>query len=97
MWLPVVSWHGPPRRASTPARAVNRGIAASLTLNGASHRLDNRVIDTLPSIRAGIDRPATTAEFSTDIDTYVFSGRSVQRCEKGNGILVTVAASLLSR
>ena len=29
-----------------------------LTLKGASHRLRNRGIDTLPSIGAGIDQPA---------------------------------------
>ena len=84
--LPFSSWGGVFGDQAVAAAMIDRIVhhADVLTLKGASYRLRNRGIDTLPSIRAGIDQPddvsspsnytahfstGNTAQFSTVIDS----------------------------
>ena len=57
--LPFSSWGGVFGDQAVAAAMIDRIVhhADVLTLKGASYRLRNRGIDTLPSIRAGIDQP----------------------------------------
>jgi DNA replication protein DnaC len=59
--LPFSSWGGVFGDQAVAAAMIDRIVhhADVLTLKGASYRLRNRGIDTLPSIRAGIDQPDT--------------------------------------
>ena len=57
--LPFSAWGGVFGDQAVAAAMIDRIVhhADVLTLKGASYRLRNRGIDTLPSIRAGIDQP----------------------------------------
>ena len=59
--LPFSAWGGVFGDQAVAAAMIDRIVhhADVLTLKGASYRLRNRGIDTLPSIRAGIDQPDT--------------------------------------
>lgn len=58
--LPFSSWGSVFGDQAVAAAMIDRIVhhhADVLTLKGASYRLRNRGIDTLPSIKAGIDQP----------------------------------------
>ncbi|MGB0113029.1 MAG: ATP-binding protein [Ilumatobacteraceae bacterium] len=57
--LPFSSWGGVFGDQAVAAAMIDRIVhhADVLTLKGASYRLRNRGIDTLPSVRAGTDNP----------------------------------------
>ena len=59
--LPFSGWGGVFGDQAVAAAMIDRIVhhAEVLTFKGASYRLRNRGIDTLPSIRAGIDQPDT--------------------------------------
>ena len=58
--LPFSGWGGVFGDQAEAAALIDRIVhhAEVLTVEGASYRLRNRGIDTLPSIRSGADQPA---------------------------------------